>query len=188
MVIDITHLDKTLLIQALFAFANPAGLGKAEFLFRKIKGDNVDGLTEAECELILSQVENIEYTHVQLIDYLKGKPIKLNFYRKKNGRILVETSSYDSRNGKYRFLEALLNFFPLDEIYITRKTFEPYTFTNIPEHLLRSKEQLSLFKTLLNNTIQKENNLGKYSIIDQSKVNYISPILKDLQELLNNDN
>lgn len=184
MLIDVTLLDKIILIQSLFTFASPAGLGRAEYQFRKVKGDNVDGLTDLECEEILLQVQDENYTNIRIIDYLKGKPIKLNFNRKKNGRITIETSSYDVRNGKYRFLEALLNFFPLEEIYIVRKTFTPYSFTNIPENLVRSKEQLDEFKRLLNNTISLENNYGKYSIIDQSKVNYISPII---QEILTHD-
>jgi len=106
--------------------------------------------------------------------------MKLVFERKSNGRELIDSDSYDERNGKYRFFEALLNIFSTDEVFITKKGFRQFAFTNIPEHLIRSKEQEDLFKNLLKNTVEKRNDYGKYWVIDESKIKYIPPFLKSL--------
>lgn len=171
---DITHLDKKLVIQTLFAHAAPLSLGKLEYNFRKLNGDNVEGLTDDECEHILYEFEKLDAGNLRLLDYHKGKPMKLNFQKKNNGRILVNTDSYDVRNGKYRFFESLLNLFSIDEIFITKKGYRQFVMTDLQEHLIRSKEEENIFKTLIKNTVQKENNLGKYWTINESKAKYKS--------------
>ncbi|MBN2892073.1 MAG: hypothetical protein JXL97_09415 [Bacteroidales bacterium] len=177
---DITHLDKTQLIQTLFAHSAPLNLGKAEYDVRKARGENVIGLTDEECEMILFELNHFQDGGLGILDYHKGKPMKLIFDKKRNGRILVDSSKYDARNGKYRFFEAMLNIFSLDEILITKKGFRQYVLVELPKHLIRPKEQENIFKNLIKHTIQKENEYGKYWAIDETNVSYISPFLKSL--------
>jgi hypothetical protein len=174
---DITHLDKKLVIQTLFAHSAPLSLGKLEYEFRKANDDNVDGLSDEECEFILLEFNELDTGNLRLLDYHKGKPMKLNFEKKSNGRILVSSDSYDVRNGKYRFLEAFLNIFSMDEIYITKKGYRHFVMTDLQEHLIRPKEQENIFKTLIKNTIQKQNDQGKFWTIDESKAKYKSAFM-----------
>lgn len=153
---DITQLDKKLVVQTLFAHAAPLGYGKMEYTSRKNKGDNVDGLTDQECDLILSDFETKPSGVIKLLDYHKGKPMKLFFEKKRNGRILVSTNGYDSRNGKYRFFEAMLNIFTLDEILITKKGYAQFALADLPKDLVRPKDQEAVFKSLLKHTIAKK--------------------------------
>jgi len=171
---DITELKKSLLIQALFAHAAPLGLGKAEYNVRKKWGENVIGLTDEECDILLHEF-NTSFSfseNYHILDYYKGKPMKLNFYRNKNGRVIVDSGSYDVRNGKYRFLEAMLNTFSMDEILIIKKGYRPFVMSDLPNHLIRPKEQEAIFKKLLKNTIQKENRFGKYWALNETRVSY----------------
>ena len=174
---DITHLDKKTVIQALFAHAAPLTLGKCEYDFRKKIGDNVDGLPDSECELILKKIYQLDKGNIRLLDYYKGKPMKLNFDKKSNGQILVDSDGYDLRNGKYRFFEAFLNIFMLDEIFITKKGYRQFSLTGLPEHLIRAKEQEEKFKFILKHTIAKENEFGKFYAIDESQVKYTPPFM-----------
>jgi len=174
---DITQLDKKLLVQTLFAHSAPLRLGQAEYDFRKKLGDNVDGLTDEECNEILLEFNRFDTGGLRILDYHKGKPMKLVFYKNNNGRVLVGTGSYDARNGKYRFFEALLNIFSLDEILIIKKGYSHFVMTELPEHLVRPKEQEIIFKNLIRNTIQKENYFGKHWAFDETKASYKPPFL-----------
>lgn len=174
---DITHLDKKLVIQTLFVHAAPLGFGKFEYTHRKKLGDNVDGLSADECEFILYQFNELDKGNIRLLDYHKGKPMKLNFDKRSNGRILVDTNGYDTRNGKYRFLEAFLNIFAFDEIFITKKGYRQHSLSDLQEHLIRPKEQEKLFNSIIKQTIAKENNYGKYWAIDESQIKYTSPFM-----------
>ncbi|MDR0969995.1 MAG: hypothetical protein LBM67_05610 [Lentimicrobiaceae bacterium] len=175
---DITQLDKKILVQALFAHSAPLNLGQAEYDYKKKLGDNVDGLSDEECEMILYEFKHFNTGGLRILDYHKGKPIKLVFYKNRNGRVLVDTGSYDARNGKYRFFEALLNIFSIDEILITKKGYKHYEMTDLPEHLVRPKEQEEMFKNILKNTIERENEYGKYWSIDENKVSYTLPFMR----------
>jgi hypothetical protein len=175
---DITQIDKKLLLQTLFDHSAPIGLGQAHYDHLKKLGDNVDGLSHTECDYILHEFNtSTEARGFEILDYHKGKPVKLTFFRNKRGRILVDSDRYDLRNGKYRFFEAMLNFFALDEILITKKGFGHYALSGLPEHLIRPKEQEMIFKNLIDNTIAKENQYGKFWAIDETKVSYKSPLL-----------
>lgn len=175
---DITNTDKKLLIQTLFAHSAPLRLGYYEYDFRKRFGDNVDGLSDEECESILHDFNQLDTGGLRILDYHKGKPMKLTFYKNNNSRILVDTGGYDSRNGKYRFFEALLNIFFLDEILITKKGYRHFVMTDLPKHLIRPKEQEYIFKNLIKNTIQKENEYGKFWAFNETKVSYVPPFMK----------
>jgi hypothetical protein len=78
------------------------------------------------------------------------------------GRIIADSCHYDSRNGKYRFLEAMLEYFPVDEIIITKKGYRRFTMLNLPKHLVRPKEESNFFAKLIKNTIQNKNEYGKF--------------------------
>jgi len=175
---DITQLDKKLLIQTLFSHSAPVSLGQVEYYLRNKWGENVDGLTDKECEFILYEYNKLNTGIIKILDYHKGKPMKLTFYKKNNGRVIVDSSSYDERNGKYRFFEALLNIFLLDEIRIIKKGYRQYSMSNLQDHLLRPKEQEAIFKNILKNTIQKENEFGKYWTIDENQISYIPSFMQ----------
>lgn len=177
---DITNIDKTLLVQALFSHSAPIGLGIAESIVRNQRGENVDGLTDKDCALLLYDFNN-SYSRSEnfhIADYHMGKPMKLNFYRNRNGRVVVDSARYDSRNGRFRFLEAMLNTFSMDEILITKKGYRHYVMAELPERLIRPKEQDQKFKNLIKSTIQKESKFGKYWTFDESKVSYIPPFMQ----------
>jgi len=176
---DITNIDKKLLVKTLIAHSNTIGLGKEEYKFRKSFGEIVDGINDIECDYILSEYNNSKKgrSHFEILDYYKGKPIKLNFYRNSKGKVLVNTDSYDVRNGKYRFLESMLNTFFLDEIKIIKKGYRQFLMTDLPESLKRNKEQNKLFRELLKNTDLKKDNSGNFWAFNK-KAKYQSPIMK----------
>ncbi|MDR1347787.1 MAG: hypothetical protein LBJ63_05060 [Prevotellaceae bacterium] len=160
---DITNIDRKVLLKAVFEFATPIGVGVAEYFVKKENGENVDSLTDDECDEILYQFNTSSSNkHIRILDYYKGKPMKLIFYKAKNGKISVQSDRYDSRNGKYRFLEAMLNYFSVSEVLILKKGYNRDIMSELPEHLVKTKEQESLFTNLLKNAIMKENKYGKY--------------------------
>lgn len=171
---DITDINHVLLLQTLFAHSEPLLLGQAEYHILKIRGDNVDGLSDEECELLLLPFYADSEPTTRILDYHKGKPMKVIFERKRNGRILVESDDYDNRNGEYRFFEALLDVFFFDEILITKKGYKEFSLYGMPEELKRTKEDIRKFKTLLKNTILIEKDGYKYHIVDNSKCEYKS--------------
>lgn len=175
---DVTNLDKNLLLKALFAHSAPLNLAKAEFFLRKEGKENVDGLTDEECEMILFEFHHLDIGSIRILDYYKGKPMKLVFNKNKNGRVLVDSCHYDAHNGKYRFLEAMLETFLLDEIQITKKGYRKNIITDIPDHLTRSQEQETMFKNIIKNTVQKVDENGKYWSIGENSASYVPPFLE----------
>lgn len=146
MTFDITNINLKTLLKAVFAYSEPVGLGMAEYKTRKSWKENVDGLTDNECEMILFELNSNESKFIRLLDYYKGKPMKFDIVKKKNGQILVNSSAYDARNGKYRFFEAMLDSFLEEEIIIIKKGYGEYTFSSHPEHLIRPKSDLKILK------------------------------------------
>jgi hypothetical protein len=147
-------------------------MGIVEYYNREIAGENVEGLTNKECENILMEFNQINVGYRHILDYHKGKPMKLIFVKKNSGRILVSSADYDARNGKYRFLEALINTFVAEDILITRKGYKNSTLYDLKAHpqLERSKEDEAYFRDMIKNTIQKENQYGKYWVINDEKI------------------
>ncbi len=182
MVFDVTNLDLKTLLKAVFVYSEPVGLGIAEYKTRKLSKENVDGLRDDECDEILFELNNMDSKYIRLLDYYKGKPMKLDFVKKSNGQLLVDSGSYDARNGKYRFFEAMLDTFLEDEIWIVKKGYGQYTFASHPEHLIRPKSDLKMFKSVINNLIDRNGENGKYWIIDSSKKDYTSPAVKAFNE------
>lgn len=182
MTFDVTNLNLKTLIKAVFAYAEPAGLGIAEYATRKSWNENVDGLTDSECEEILAEFYETKDKYIRVLDYYKGKPMKLDFIKKTNGRIVIGTGAYDARNGKYRFFEAMLDTFLEEEILIVKKGYGEYSFDSHAKHLIRPKSDLSMFKLVLKNSIEKREDFGRYWKIDSNKKDYTSPIMKLFKE------
>ena len=177
---DITDIDKKLLIRTLFAHSAPVGLGQAEYDVRKTFGEVVDGISDKECDNLLGEYRYISERDkiFGILDYHKGKPMKLNFYRNKNERVVTSSDSYDVRNGRYRFLEAMLNAFNLDEIKITKKGYRQFVMVDLPSDLVRTKEQKKMFMDLLKNMTEKREYFGKYWKFDLDKAEYRQPFME----------
>jgi hypothetical protein len=175
---DITHLDKRIVLQALFAFAAPLGIGKAEFKERRKRGENVIGLTDTECEILLTEFSEMKSGIKRILDYHKGKPMKVVFEKKSNGRVLVDSDSYDSRNGKYKFFEALLETFLLEDILITKKGYKQFALDDLRPELIRPKEEELVFKSIIKKLKPSQSELGKYWIIDTRQTMFVPQILR----------
>jgi len=168
------NIDKIQLIQAIYIHANPKGFGEVEYKLKEQLEQNVVGLTVEQCQKILdSKKSGSGY----LIDYLNGKPLKLEFYERGNGQVLVSSSAYDLRNGKFRFFEAMLNTFSLDEILIAQKSYSSDILSMINEHSKRPKSQNKIFENILKNTIRNKDDFGTYWKINLDKVSYIPPYM-----------
>jgi len=174
---DVTNLDKVFLIQTLYAHAEPAGLGKAEYSVRDKRGENIVGLTTEECEEILKR-DTPDLT-TSLIDYCKGKPIKLSFDHRPTGKIFVSSSGYDSRNGRYRFLEALLNVFDLSEIIIIKKGYPQHLNEMIEDCTNRPIEEIIELKNVIQNTVKYSDN-GVYWKIDTTKIDFKPQFMREI--------
>jgi hypothetical protein len=174
----ITNIDKIHLLQTLYAHAEPKGFGQVEASVRNAVGDNILGLTEEECKEILSSEDKNSSEY--LVDYCKGKPLKLGFRYHPNGDIIVSATSYDLRNGKYRFFEALLNTFDLDEIVIVQKSYPSHLKNAIDEESKRPKEQNKIFENILKATVKHTDNGRIFWTIDTEKIIYVPPFLKGL--------
>jgi len=173
---DITQVDRLLLLQTLFAHAGPLGRGELEYEHRKRAGELVEVMDREECATILADLEGGS----GYLDYHKGKPMKLSFEPRTNGRVLVWSDAYDARNGKYRFFEAMLNVFSIDEIRITSKGYRPYIMSDLPQHLVRSKSDELVFRDLIRNLRQEEYELGKYWVIDETRTTYVPQSIQTL--------
>jgi len=172
---DVTNLDKVLLIKTLYVHADPKGRGIDEYNFLKDRGLNVIGLTDYECNEIL----NTYHPGTILIDYLKGKPIKLSFSRQSNGQIFVSSTGYDCRNGRYRFLEALLNVFDLDEILIIKKGYSQHLNRMIDDYTHRPIEETMILQNIVKHT-KKHTDNGSYWTIDSDIIDYKPPFMREI--------
>lgn len=179
MVFDITNLDKKLLIKALYAHATPVGLGVVEYTVKDLKGVNIDTISDYECERRIAEFyQSTDLGSHKIVDYYNGVPVKLFFYRKDTKQILTSSASYDERNGKYRFLEALLNTFALDEIITKTKGYRNSVGTGMdwPFHKER-KNEVRLIKNLVSKLVKKSGSKGRYWIFDDQTV-YTPPFMK----------
>lgn len=162
---DITNIDKVKLLKALYAYADSTiGIGGVEFITRKAKGENVSELSDLECAIALSEF-NVSTTsgNYRIFDYHNGKPMKVVFDKMNSGRVLVSANSYDERNGKYRFLEAMLSTFPKKDIQIVDKS----TPRTVDKNDNSSKERKNHFRSILQNTTKERNEYGYYWKIDE---------------------
>jgi len=175
---DVTHINKVTLIQALFAHASPRGLGTSEYIFLKNKGINVLTVDEAFCHSVLHKFNKADHGVFMIVDYHNGVPVKLTLQKKRNGRVLTNSDSYDSRNGKYKFLEAMINTFPLDEIYITDKKYHEWLFDEAESSKKISEDEQIDFGIIIKRMVKNSYELGTYWSIDKSKMYYTPEIIK----------
>jgi hypothetical protein len=162
---DITSIDKTKLLKTVYATSMiTGGVGTAEYLVREARGENVDILTDEECESILYEFNASQSfgESYRILDYHNGKPIQLVFDKYRSGRIVVDSDSYDSRNGEYKFLEAMIAVFPLDEIKIINKSCSPHKMIEIKEHLRRPANEVLEYRNLLKSAVKKRDEFGFY--------------------------
>lgn len=161
---DITNIDKVKLLKALYGYTDPTvGVGGAEFITRKARGENVSELSDLECAIALSEFnESTASDSFKIFDYHNGKPMKVVFYRSTSGRVLVSSNHYDERNGKYRFLEAMISCFPKKDILIVDKS----TPRSVDKNDNSSKERKNHFRSFLHNAKKESNEFGFYWKID----------------------
>ena len=176
---DITNLDEILVLKSLFAYSEPLGMGEVEYQIRNNRSENVIGLTDEECEYILKKAYDSQRFHiVSILDYYKGKPMKIEFVFKPNGRKLLNTDDYDYRNGRYRAFEAFLDTFLYEEIKITKKEFSHYVwYKESVDHFSRPKEVVEKFRRIIKQFILKNGVYGKYWTIDENLIVY-EPLYK----------
>ena len=177
MVFNVTKLDKIRLIQTLYIHADPKGYGKVEYAFNDVIGKNVLGLTEEECMDMLN-MDSLDLNGY-LVDYYNGKPIKLDFERKPNGDVWVSSIGYDVSNGRYRFLEALLYVFNLDEIVITGKDYPQHLDELLDRSTVIPHEERALLENIIEHTFMYTDN-GMYWKIDANTVDYKPPFMRNL--------
>lgn len=165
---DITHLDRKKLIHALFAYAQPRSWAATETSINH--GAPHGGLSEEECESLLMGYWDIPPSmDLRLNKTIKGKSLDIVFSKRRNTRLLVDTESYDSVNGKYCFLEAMFNAFPLHEILITKKGYSQ-ALVDFPDHLSRSKQEKAFLRKLMKATVRRKDWWGIHWCFDEQKV------------------
>ena len=177
MVFNVTRLDKIRLLQTLYIHADPKGYGNMEYAFNDLIGKNVIGLTDEECKNIL-HLDSPDLNGF-IVDYHNGKPMKVDFEHQLNGDILVSSIAYDLSNGRYRFLEALLYVFNLDEIVITAKEYPTHLEHLLDEHTKRDFEETLLLENILDQTIMYSD-IGMYWKFDIDAVDYKPPFMRGI--------
>ena len=154
---DITKIDKKKLLRALYEYSYPIE-------------QELDTLSDLECEYGLVEFKEMKGNgSARIFDCHNGRAMKLVFDKTNNGRITVDASRYDACNGKYKFLEAMLNTFKRNKILIIRKTYSPYIMKELPEYLVKSKEEDAKFSLLLKSCVKGEDEFGKHWILPTSK-------------------
>lgn len=176
---DITALNKVTLLQCLYAFSEPIALGHIEYQTKKEAGENVEGLTQEECESYLSDFYKLYKTkkNHEILDYCNGKPQKIIFEVKKENRIILDTSGYDERNGLFRSFEALLNAFLFEEIKIVNKGYTPESIQIERQTKNRPKEEQAVFKSIIKDLVHKSDSKGKYWAINPNKEEHYNKLL-----------
>jgi hypothetical protein len=166
---DVTRLDNITLLQTLYLHADPVGRGIGTYTEMLQKGHIVEGLPKEECEKLLMQGGSI--------DYYNGKPLKLLFSHLKTGQIVLSSHPYDNYHGRYRFLEALLAVFDLEEIILLDNE------DNRPikeEETSRRTEVIAAIEELLQHLTPFASEYGNSYKIDSTKVAYKSAYLREL--------
>lgn len=182
MVFDITNIDLKILTRALIAYSEAKNLGQIEYLVRKYHKDLVDSISDEDIEFELQGFKNLNEGSYRLFDYYKGKPIKLDLRKKSNGRIIAYSSGYDTRNGKYRFLEVLLDFFSHDEIKIVRKGYGHMEDFDFPKNRTKDEIDMYILKNLVDKSIKEKDEFGRFWRIDINSVGYITANERFLKE------
>lgn len=177
MQINITNLDKILLLQTLYIHADPKGYGIKQYREGLQKGQIVEGLPVKECEAILNS--DGQHDSGYLIDYYNGKPLKFGWITTTSGQQLAHTLPYDAAHGRYRFFEALLNVFDPEEILITDKEYD-----SIQDKLFLEKHDTRIIESkltiILQNAVCFTDEKGIYWKINSEDIDYRSAFLNGL--------
>jgi hypothetical protein len=105
-----------------FPNATPKGYGEKEYADLLEAGEAVEGLSTETCKDMLRQGARLRTGY--LIDYYNGKPLKIEWNTISRHQAIMSSVPYDLIHGRFRFLEALLNVFDMEEILITEKLFD----------------------------------------------------------------
>ena len=162
MTFDITTIDKKKLLKALYKYSVPIGCGTAEYEWMASKGKNVELLSDDDCENALKEFNIHENEYYRLFDYHNGKPLKIDFCNKKNGRVIANSNGYDSRNGIFSFLIVIINTFGMEEVKIINKSYTSYENSEMKMYDRPTKEEIVYYRNLIKTSIQKENHFGKF--------------------------
>lgn len=177
MLINITNLDKILLLQTLYFHADPKGYGIKQYRQGLQKGRIVEGLPAKECEGIFNR--NGQHDNGYLVDYFNGKPLKFGWTTTTSGQQLSHTLPYDAAHGRYRFFEALLNVFDPEEILITDKEYD-----SIQDKLFLEIQDKRIIEYKLANILQNAicftDEKGVYWKINSEDTDYRSAFLSGL--------
>ncbi|MFV0501379.1 MAG: hypothetical protein ACK5MH_07310 [Bacteroidales bacterium] len=82
MTFDITNIDKIRLLKLLYQNSKPIGLGIGEYLMLKNHGEEVEKLSNLDCENAIYEFSRRKNEYYRLFDYHNGKPLKIDFIRK----------------------------------------------------------------------------------------------------------
>ena len=177
MTFNITKLDKVILLQALYIHADPKGHGILQYNQKDAIGKNVIGLSDEECKNILSKAKS-DFSGY-LVDYHNGKPIKLDFDVQENGDIWVSSNAYDISHGRFRFLEALLSVFDLEEIIITDKDYPHGLDELLDTNTKREDCETQVLKNIIEQTIEHFGNIT-YWTLDCDNIFYAPPFMRGI--------
>lgn len=163
---DITKLDLKLLLRALILNSEPKGIGITEYIVKKDKNLLVDSISDEEYEFHIYDLKKAKEGSFRILDYYHGKPIKFDVQKKINGQLLVDTSAFDSRVGKYKFFEILIGYFDAKDFKVIKKGYSSNCF---PETDSERKMEINFLKKVHNNLVEKRDQHGRYWLIDESK-------------------
>ncbi len=171
---DITDLDKKRLVQAFLNFSTPTGMGAIEYVVRAINKDNPNTIPDWELENALAEFNQNDRTgSFRIFDYYKGHPLKLIFYRKKNGQVIIDTLPYDIRNGRFFSLLAMLSEFAVNEVKIIQKKV-PLKENCKKKHPIVE----SIFKEICKNLEMKKDRDKKYYVMNKENLKELGFIYK----------
>lgn len=155
----VTDIDRVLLLQTLYVHASPKGYGELIFSFKENEGLNPTDFPKEECLEILKKERADENAY--LIDYHNGKPMKVKFHVRKDGELFIDSTAYDMRHGRFRFLEAMLLVFHPDEILIIQKGYPRHILLKYFE-MQRPWQEVKPYIHRLKTAIKQENHRGSY--------------------------
>jgi hypothetical protein len=141
---NIKHLDLVRVVQTLYRHALPVGLGIGENIASGIKKLPIE-----EVETLLLNGTRVypgrKNITVITIDYVHGVPLKFEYVIQTG---ITYATDYDVRNGKYMFLEALIDEFGSKNIIIVRKSYESgHEFADRAERKKEIKEWQQIIRS-----------------------------------------
>lgn len=118
---DVTGLHQIDLLRALISEAKPKGYGVKIYEDSLDRGENVNSISDEEAAVFFADFNSGREPNLQIVDYYKGMPIKLDLHKKSNGQIVAASFGYDVSHGEFAYLKVLLTYFHIDDIIILDK-------------------------------------------------------------------